>query len=185
MNKHTSKIELVRELFNKGLSDEEIAKRLNLSVCTVRVYRWNLGLFRRKKKKMHNELDDTKKNLIKILNEAGFNDSEIAAILNISVSTVKKYRVRFGLKPVGATCCSIYTAYTKRMKDKILLARKFKKLSSEKGIIEAARELGLKLEDVTKMQRICTMLDLFESCADQTQKFLNDLFKTLLSSSRS
>jgi len=101
----------VRCLHYRGLTTAEIADKLGCCPDTVRKVRQELNLV--DDAKTHSEkisrgkkLDNSYIEMIRDLNQAGFNDPEIAGILGISQTTVRKYRIKMGLEPVGVTCCS-------------------------------------------------------------------------------
>lgn len=95
----------VKELHAKGLNDGEIARILNCSRSAIKHIRNRLGL--KANCKPFHIITDEEKKIIRDLNEAGFNDREIAAILGVSYTTVRRHRKRMGLPSVGHTCCSL------------------------------------------------------------------------------
>ena len=121
--------EKVKLLTLKGLKDKEIAETLKCNIQTVREIRRKLGFYKGERK-----VDEKMIQIIKDLNEAGFNDREIAGILGIDNTTVFKHRKRLGLPAVGHTCCSI--ARMTKIKDPLLKKR-----------IEKCGEISLKFLD--------------------------------------
>ena len=79
----------LRSLFEKGLSDGEIAELMHYCPATIRFYRQELGLKRRRGKKRivtAQVLDRMRK-----LHDQGLSYERIATVLNISRYTVGDY----------------------------------------------------------------------------------------------
>jgi len=93
------------ELCKQGKSDKEIAEALKCKIGTVRYVRRTYGGIRKYTKRT---IGERELKIIKDLNEAGFNDVEIAGMLGVSPATVRKHRQRMGLPAVGSTCCTYY-----------------------------------------------------------------------------
>jgi DNA-binding CsgD family transcriptional regulator len=87
-------IETLKEFAEKGLSDEEIAKRLGRTYWAVKNKRLKeLGIKYRGRKV---DLEELRR-----LSEMGFGSKRLAKHLGVSPSTIKYYKRRYGIKRAG------------------------------------------------------------------------------------
>ena len=104
--------EFLKYLYDRGLTDQDIAKIFNVHITTVR--RWRIKRLGLRLQEGRVKMSEDELNKLKILNKLGFNDKEIAIILGRDYNTIRKWRKRLGLEAVGYTCCSVLSSYIKR-----------------------------------------------------------------------
>lgn len=90
-----SKKNEIKKLYNKGLTDTEISKKIDLGLALVRKWRKKRELESNYQSK---QLNKKEKEKIKILYDKGFNDVQIAEKINRSRLTVVRWREKRGLE---------------------------------------------------------------------------------------